>query len=212
MKQIVKGFFCSVILLIFALPSMASTPGSNLTRLLNGSQTMQATFKQTIMNATGLTLQNSSGLMMIQRPGKFRWAVQKPNKQEVIVNGDKVTIYDVDLEQVTLRKLDKNAQKISPALLLSGKVQQLSKQFQINESSTNEGKAFQLTPKENNPLFKHISIYFKQGKIYKMLVLDDLGQQTLFMFSKVKLNIPLKSSLFQLTVPKDVDVINEYHT
>lgn len=56
----------------------------------------------TTMPATGAT---SSGTFMFARPGKFVWSYEKPYSQVLQADGDKLYVYDKDLNQVTVRSL-----------------------------------------------------------------------------------------------------------
>lgn len=79
----------------------------------------QANFTQELLDKNGKRLQMVSGTMQFVRPGKFRWSYQKPYEQLIVANGEKFWLYDVDLNQVTEKKLDE-ALGSSPAALLSG--------------------------------------------------------------------------------------------
>src|SRR5208337_1116506 len=88
---------------IFAIP----TATDELAQLLNNIHTMQATFEQSLINQRGARIgTKTTGKMMLERPGKFRWAITEPNNQLIIINNDKMLSYDPDLEQLTKRKVD----------------------------------------------------------------------------------------------------------
>jgi outer membrane lipoprotein carrier protein len=61
----------------------------------------------------------SSGTFMFARPGKFIWSYQKPYSQILQADGDKLYVYDKDLNQVTVRTLG-GALGASPAAILFG--------------------------------------------------------------------------------------------
>ncbi|GAH31904.1 unnamed protein product, partial [marine sediment metagenome] len=62
---------------------------------------------------------NSSGTFVFARPGKFIWTYQKPYQQVLQADGEKLYVYDRDLNQVTERKLN-GALGASPAAILFG--------------------------------------------------------------------------------------------
>ena len=45
--------------------------------------------------------------MALERPGRFRWQTKEPMEQLVVADGQKMWVYDVDLEQVTVKKQEK---------------------------------------------------------------------------------------------------------
>lgn len=183
-----------------ALPiiNFAATPAEQLTDILNGFSSMQADFSH----------QGSSGKMALQKPGKFRWEVQSPDKQLIIADGKNIWIYDVDLEQVIVRKIDSRHSN-NPAMLLSGSVRQLANDFLISKINKPGGDWFALKPKGKNTMFQEVQLEFVENKLISMLVIDNLGQKNLFAFKNVKINRKLSRSLFKFVPPKGVDVIRE---
>lgn len=107
-------------LLVLASPLAAHADAvGKLRSFVANIRSAQATFTQEVFDKNGKRLQASSGTMQFSRPGKFRWAYQKPYEQIIVGDGTRFWLYDVDLNQVTVKKLDA-ALGSSPAALLSG--------------------------------------------------------------------------------------------
>ncbi|MDD4893010.1 MAG: outer membrane lipoprotein chaperone LolA, partial [Candidatus Rickettsiella isopodorum] len=123
-----KLFFLTLILCLVTNQVLA---GDQLSQLLNNLQTFRADFTQTVMNARGQVLQQVSGKMTIQRPGRFRWEVIRPSRQLLIADGQRIWFYDIDLQQITIQK-QKSVDADSPAALLSDSPKNLTQQFIIN--------------------------------------------------------------------------------
>ena len=77
-----------------------------LKALLRETSTARARFAQMVLDKNLKMLQQSTGTMQFARPGKFRWEYDKPYEQTIVGDGTRVWIYDKDLNQVTVRKLD----------------------------------------------------------------------------------------------------------
>src|SRR5690349_15655241 len=90
-----------------------------LKSLLNQTTTARARFAQTVMDKNQKTIQQATGTMEFARPGRFRWEYVKPYEQTIVGDGSRLWVYDKDLNQVTVRKLDR-ALGASPAALLAG--------------------------------------------------------------------------------------------
>jgi chaperone LolA len=75
-----------------------------LHQFLDSTRTVRADFSQTVVARNGRQGQVSSGVMIISRPGKFRWQIDKPYAQLLVGDGEKIWIHDPDLRQVTVRK------------------------------------------------------------------------------------------------------------
>lgn len=202
-----------VMLVVFFLQSNSYADNMALTalnQLLANTQTMRADFTQAILDKNAKPLQKAVGKMALERPGKFRWEVLSPTAQLVVANGQRLWIYDPDLEQVTIRLISKEMGE-TPALLLSNTEATLAKNFSVREGndSLTGMQWFVLTPKNQNSMLAAIKLGFVNHRIMAMFLEDHLGHTTVIEFKNVKVNAMLSESLFKFNVPANVDVIDE---
>jgi outer membrane lipoprotein carrier protein len=149
----------------------------------------------------------SSGTFMFARPGKFIWSYEKPYAQVLQADGDQLYVYDKDLNQVTVRKLD-GALGASPAAILFGS-NDLEKNFTLRDAGVKGGIDWlELTPIAKDTQFEKVGIGFKDGNLEAMELHDVFGNVTLLTFSNIQKNPPLKANQFKFDVPKGADVIN----
>ncbi|MCH4873279.1 MULTISPECIES: outer membrane lipoprotein chaperone LolA [Pseudomonas] len=205
--------FTSMLLLpILAFSSLSAHADAQdvtrLSQLLEKSKTISANFSQLTLAAGGTQLQEAKGEMSVQRPGLFYWHTEAPQEQTMISDGQKVTLWDPDLEQVTIKKLDQRLTQ-TPALLLSGDVSKISESFDISSKQAGEVMEFTLKPKTKDTLFDSLNLSFRNGMINNMRLMDSIGQRTDIVFSGVKANEPIPASKFKFVIPKGVDVIQE---
>lgn len=184
----------------------AGQPFENLQVLLNKNASLQANFLQQTEDANKNVVQKNSGYFIVKKPGKFFWETNPPFEQKVISNGSTLWIFDPDLEQVTISVIDERVQQ-TPALLLSGQVQDLDKQYTISEQTKEGVMTYMLLPKTTNSLFEKLHLYFNEGVIQKIQLLDSVGQFSTISLSNVKIDAPVNDSLFEFSVPKGVDII-----
>lgn len=169
----------------------------------------QATFSQHVIDSKGNRGQEFTGEMSVKRPGLFRWDTRKPYPQTIVADGKKVWVYDPDLNQVIVQKMDKQVGN-TPALLLSGDTRSMTGSFDIVEEPGEKGElSFLLTPLAKDALFEAMRIKFRNGVLAEMQLKDSLGQKTRIQFSGVKYNASIASSVFRFKPPKDADLINE---
>lgn len=200
--------FIVLFLSLFAISSYAASASDELKNLLNNVKTMQASFTQTIYDNYGKAVKTSYGNMSMKRPGKFRWEVTKPMPQLIIANQNKLWIYDPDLEQVTIRKLEK-ATGDTPALLLSHVDTELDKKYNVKSFSAQGIQWFALIPKDKEGMFEQIRLGFDKQQIQQMQLKDHLDHDTHIKFSNLHTNTDLANSLFTFKTPKNTDVIDE---
>ncbi|HKS15327.1 MAG TPA: outer membrane lipoprotein chaperone LolA [Pseudomonas sp.] len=181
---------------------------ARLTQLLEKSQTITARFSQLTLDASGTSLQETQGQMSVKRPGLFYWHTDAPQEQVVVSDGKMVTLWDPDLEQATVKKLDARLNQ-TPALLLSGDVSKISESFDITSKEQGNVMDFTLKPKTKDTLFDSLRVSFRGGLINDMQLIDSVGQRTNILFNGVKANEAIPASQFQFKVPEGADVIQE---
>jgi len=147
----------------------------------------------------------STGTFVFARPGKFIWTYQKPYEQLLQADGDKLFIYDKDLNQVTIKKLG-DALGSSPAAILFGS-NDLEKNFTLKEAGTKDGMEWlEATPKAKDTTFEHIGIGLRNGVPAAMELRDSFGQVSLLSFTKFEKNPSMPAGQFKFVVPKGADV------
>ena len=148
---------------------------------------------------------SASGTFIFARPGKFTWTYLKPYEQTLQADGEKLYIYDKDLNQVTVKKLG-NALGSSPAAILFGS-NDLEQNFTLAEAGTKEGLEWlSATPKAKDTTFEQIGIGFKDGVPLAMELRDSFGQVSLLQFKNFNKNPALATNQFKFVVPKGADV------
>lgn len=197
--------------LIFALLLGAGVhAGEGLQRLdrfYNQVHSFQADFHQVLRDAKGNVLQESNGVMMLQRPDRFRWTYDEPYPQLVVGDGKRIWFYDKELEQVSVKSMEKTIGN-TPALMLSGN-RPLTSEFDITGEGRREGRVWVvLEPRQADSNFQAVHVGF--GDELEMMVLEDqFDQTTRIEFTNVQRNPDLDPQLFTFVVPEGVDVVGE---
>ncbi|MEO6354800.1 MAG: outer membrane lipoprotein chaperone LolA [Oxalobacteraceae bacterium] len=158
-----------------------------------------------MMDGTAKVSNVSSGSFTFARPGKFIWTYIKPYEQLLQADGDKLYIFDKDLNQVTIKKLG-DVLASSPAAILFGS-NDLEKNFTLKEAGTKDGMEWlDATPKSKDSTFEHIGIGLRNGVPEAMELRDAFGQVSLLSFKKFEKNPAIPADGFKFVVPKGADV------
>ena len=168
---------------------------ANFLARLQQLQSLEADFTQVTRDNTGRTLQQLNGTLTVAKPGKMRWQTAAPYEQLVVSDGELVWIYDMDLEQVTIRNMDLRVQE-TPALLLSGDSAQVGQNFTVAESVQGDFSRYQLTPKDRSQLFEKLEFQYQQQQLESMRIYDAAGQITEIVFGRIKTNKPTDRQAF----------------
>jgi outer membrane lipoprotein carrier protein len=205
----VRLFFV-VASVILALAAPASEAGSieKLHAFIEQTRSAKAAFTQVVVDSNGTMQQQASGTVQFQRPGKFRWTYDKPYEQLIVGDGEKLWIYDKELNQVTRRNLDK-AIGSSPAALLSG-ADDVDKYFSLNALGVKRKLDWlEVKPYDQESLFEKVRMGFNGSILEIMELYDHFGQKTTITFSNMQRNPKSSPDLYTFTVPKGADVVTE---
>lgn len=191
-------------------PALANASGpEQFKTFITTTHSARAHFSQTVTAKSGRKPQLSQGTLAFARPGRFRWSYEKPYEQLLVGDGQRLWIFDRDLNQVTVKKLGQ-ALGASPAALLAGD-NALDKNFIITDAGTTDGLEFvEAMPRNKDEgSFELVRIGLADNLPRLMIVYDHFDQKTVLTFHQFERNPPLAADLFRFTPPKGADVIGE---
>jgi outer membrane lipoprotein carrier protein len=199
-----------IALLVLSFASLAAQAAAtqDLQRFFSQVQRYSARFDQVTLDEAMNPIQESSGNLWIERPGKFRWNYTVPYEQHIVGDGKQVWVYDVELKQAAVRRME-GALGATPAILLSGRGA-LEGIFNIKDLGHQGALDWvQMTPKKNDGGFENIRIGFEKGKIRTLEMVDGFGQTTRVTLRDAKENTQISADKFSFKPPAGVDVIRE---
>ncbi len=196
-------------ILLALMPSAAPAAGlQRFSEFINETLTARGEFEQKIFDRNRKLLQESRGTLAFSRPGKFRWSYVKPYAQLIVGDGSKVWIYDEDLKQVTVKKLDQ-ALGSTPAALLAGNNEAM-RAFNLSDRGEKDGLEWlEALPRDKESGFERIRMGFNSSGLKVMELVDSLGQTTVLRFASLERNPRLDPGLFRFSPPKGADVIGD---
>jgi outer membrane lipoprotein carrier protein len=167
----------------------------------------RAQFTQTVTSPDGAKKKTSSGSFEFSRPNRFRFAYTKPFEQTIVGDGEKVWIYDADLNQVSSRKLGQ-ALGATPAALLAGGG--LERDFDLSPMPAKDGLEWaEARPKAKDGAFQSVRVGFQGTTLAALEIVDSFGQRSLLRFSAFAPNVAIPAETFRFTVPAGADVIEQ---
>jgi outer membrane lipoprotein carrier protein len=196
---------------IILLVSAALAHAASLERFkdfVRNTQAARADFEQKVYDRAGKLTQESKGNFVFQRPGLFRWEYAKPVDQLIVGDGERVWIYDRDLNQVTVRKLS-GALGSTPAALLAGSAD-IEKAFELSDAGTKDGVEWlEAKPREREAGFERVRMGFDGESLRAMELFDHFGQRTVLRFQNLRRNPKVDKSEFRFEPPKGADVLGD---
>jgi chaperone LolA len=197
------------VLLTCALATQAQAGAiEQLRSFLTQTTSARGEFVQRVARGAGAAVQESGGRFVFQRPGRFRWSYERPYEQLIVADGQRLTIFDRDLNQATVRKLQTSLPS-SPASILFGS-NDFEREFEVSDAGARDGLEWiAARPRAKDTPFERIEIGFRDGLPGAMLLVDSFGQTTRLAFAKVERNPKLDADTFRFTPPKGADVLTE---
>ena len=170
-------------------------------------KTGRAQFTQTVTSPDGAKKKTSSGSFEFTRPNRFRFDYLKPFEQVIVADGQKVWIYDADLNQVSSRKLSQ-ALGATPAAVLAGS--SLEKDFDLAGLPAADGLDWaQATPKAKDGAFQSVRVGFRGKDLAAVEITDSFGQRSLLQFKQMESNAAVAAERFKFDIPAGADVLEQ---
>lgn len=170
-------------------------------------KTGRAQFTQTVTSPDGAKKKMSTGSFEFFRPNRFRFAYAKPFEQTIVADGQKVWIYDPDLNQASSRRFSA-ALGATPAALLAGGA--LEKDFELAPLPSRGGLDWcAAIPKDKEGGFKSVHVGFRGKDLAAIEIVDSFDQHSLLQFSQFTAGVTFPADAFQFKPPAGADVVEQ---
>lgn len=208
MKNFYPYYCVLTIVGLLACSGAGAASIETLKSFLQQTSSGRARFAQIVVDKNMKQLQQATGVLEFARPGKFRWEYDKPYEQTIVSDGNKLWIYDKDLNQVTVRRLDE-AIGSSPAALLFGN-NEIEKNYNLTNLGNQENLDWiEAVPKAKENAFERLRLGFSANGLEAMELHDQFGQTTVIKFTELERNPEFPPDTFKFVLPKGADVISE---
>jgi len=199
--------FLAVLALSVASFAAHADAVDSLRDFIRDVKTGRAQFTQTVTSPDGAKKKTSTGSFEFSRPNRFRFVYVKPFEQTIVADGQKVWIYDADLNQASSRKFS-SALGATPAALLAGG--SLDKDFDLVALPAKDGLDWVgATPKSKDSTFKSVRVGFRGKELAAVEIVDAFDQRSLLQFSQFAAGAAIAPETFQFKPPAGADVIEQ---
>ena len=223
-----------ILVTIFMSSRISAEPSAGAKQLashLANQSNFMSGFTQQAVNAEGDIVDRSLGNIVISRPFHLRWETISPYSQVIIINGDQFFQYDSDIDQLIVSSLDDQTTAI-PTLLLKADASSIEKIFSVRKIDLNQdepyeqnvdadgdnqtkreytmlpiGTSFHLVPIASGSLITELTVNFHEDDIASIVIVDDFGMRSQFLFNEIIKNESVDMTLFELHPPADTDII-----
>lgn len=197
--------------LLFFTPAInAIDAPTHLRKHLRALASFTADFTQELIDMDQQTIQVSTGDVVFKRPGKFIWFYRQPYEQQIISDGKKIWIYDKDLEQVTVKRIENDAAPAQTPITILDDPDSIMDYYQIKLLSERGARVeIQLTPLNENAIFNYVTLIFDGNALAGMELYDNFGHYNSLTFANINLQAQLNDEQFSFQTPAGVDMIGD---
>ena len=155
---------------------------------------------------------SSSGTFEFLRPNRFKFLYKKPFEQSIVSDGQTLWLHDVDLNQVTARKLAQVLNGTPAAVIAAAAdLKGLQADFVLVALPEKAGLRWvQAVPKTKEGQLQSITVGIKTTdkgtELGALEILDSFGQLSVMTFSQFEVNPALATASFQFKPPSGADV------
>lgn len=209
------AYLAGAFVLMFVLSMQSQTARANddelapvkmLEDFIGSLDSFESSFEQTLYGSDSTELRTSAGTVKLKRPARFVWTYSSPEPQVIVADGERIWLYDEDLEQVTVNRIDDRIDGTPLQVLM--REAPLKEGFDIDSIGVSDGiDWFSLTPQTQSSDFEQVFIGLQDNTIAAMELRDSFGQATQIRFTGFIKGVDFDDSLFVFNVPEGVDVI-----
>jgi len=206
-KDLTMRYLIALTALVFSANAIsADSARARMEVFSKDLKSVSGSFTQQVFDNANHARDRTSGTLALQAPRQFRWDTNAPYKQLIVADGERVWIYDPDLEQVTVR--NQGTEEAHSPLTVLTDLDQLDRQYTTSEQGEHDGYLWlRLKSKDKEPEFEYADLGLDERGLKRMVFLDKLGNRTEIVFSDWQRNKKLGPDNFKFTPPKGTDVI-----
>ena len=198
----------AVAMALSAFGAFAAGGVQQLRDFVAGARSAEGEFEQVVTTQSGRRPQEASGSFAYARPGRFHWEYDRPYRQVLVGDGERLWSWDPDLNQVTVRTIG-DALGATPAAILFGSGA-LEDSFELAEGGEHDGLAWaEARPKRTESGFESLRIGLADGQLRRTEMRDHFGQTTVIRFVRLRANPALAADRFTFSPPAGADIIGD---
>lgn len=212
-------FFTALLFFCFGL-RFTPAYGISLDELIKGIQgqyektkDLTADFEQETHVKMLERIRRAKGKVYLKKPGKMLWQYEGRHKKDIVINGDRMWVYDPFPNQVTITDLSKVPHSQIYMTFLTG-MGDLRKDFRSAGEGiiiTDEGHyRMRLIPKDPKSPLTNLTLLVNKNS-FQIMASSFSGLQgdlTVIKYQNIRTNQKLSDSLFHFTIPEGTEVLH----
>ncbi len=199
-----KFIFFILLFFIFNYNSYSSTD-FNYFSFIKSLNSFSSSFKQNTFQNDGSLLSESYGNLIFKKKAKYILEYKNPSKIKFVSDGQFITTYDEDLEQVIIQSYKNTFKENIIDIMTNEKL--IKEKFTLKSYVKGEDYHIKFIPLKSDIGDSTFLLVINNNRIKEISFMNDFEQSVIMQFEDFKKNVSVLNSLFKIDIPKNFDVI-----
>ena len=204
-NNITKIFKLLFLIIFLFYQDVYASKNFNYFKFIKEMNSFSTSFVQNTYDENGLLVTTSNGSLIYKKKSKYILEYKSPNKIKFISDGQLITIYDQDLEQVIIRSVKKSLNNNIIDIFTNEKL--INDKFELKIFFKNNENHINFLPINKDIKKSDFLLVVSKNMIKSISFVNDFDQSVIMNFNGFEINVSILESQFKIDIPESFDVI-----
>jgi len=204
-NNITKIFKLLFLIIFLFYQDVYASKNFNYFKFIKEMNSFSTSFVQNTYDENGLLVTTSNGSLIYKKKSKYILEYKSPNKIKFISDGQLITIYDQDLEQVIIRSVKKSLSNNIIDIFTNEKL--INDKFELKIFFKNNENHINFLPINKDIKKSDFLLVVSNNMIKSISFVNDFDQSVIMNFNGFEINVSILESQFKIDIPESFDVI-----
>ena len=204
-NNITKIFKLLFLIIFLFYQDVYASKNFNYLKFIKEMNSFSTSFVQNTYDENGLLVTTSNGSLIYKKKSKYILEYKSPNKIKFISDGQLITIYDQDLEQVIIRSVKKSLNNNIIDIFTNEKL--INDKFELKIFFKNNENHINFLPINKDIKKSDFLLVVSNNMIKSISFVNDFDQSVIMNFNGFEINVSILESQFKIDIPESFDVI-----
>ena len=204
-NNITKIFKLLFLIIFLFYQDVYASKNFNYFKFIKEMNSFSTSFVQNTYDENGLLVTTSNGSLIYKKKSKYILEYKSPNKIKFISDGQLITIYDQDLEQVIIRSVNKSLNNNIIDIFTNEKL--INDKFELKIFFKNNENHINFLPINKDIKKSDFLLVVSNNMIKSISFVNDFDQSVIMNFNGFEINVSILESQFKIDIPESFDVI-----
>ena len=204
-NNITKIFKLLFLIIFLFYQDVYASKNFNYFKFIKEMNSFSTSFVQNTYDENGLLVTTSNGSLIYKKKSKYILEYKSPNKIKFISDGQLITIYDQDLEQVIIRSVKKSLNNNIIDIFTNEKL--INDKFELKVFFKNNENHINFLPINKDIKKSDFLLVVSNNMIKSISFVNDFDQSVIMNFNGFEINVSILESQFKIDIPESFDVI-----